>query len=421
MKPARTLPMANGAPPRAAVLGLLAVTCSLLSAMDGDQMASVTIDGLSLEPGGNLRDAEHRVEIHPKLLLGAGWDDNAIPPPIGDGASDAYLKNIAGIVLRYHPQFNLDAEFDAEIGQISYQDNPILDTYIGHLRARIDHESQDMSWHADAGWNRSQDAIFTTGEKISQDSFDVHGLGTYDGPLWFGTVDSVISFLDYRQATSTFDQDQGDNAKFIGGLTAGHKHNEERYFIFLQGELVRYRVSTYFNDCNALTSALGSTFNTSSRSTLTLEGGVESRRYTSEFQSRPGSNDSLAISPWGVASFSWSWRDGNRLGLRAYSDLSDSQVSNATWSLGTEVGGHVNLDSRWSLDADLGISHDRDGGMNRPETRFRELVREIDVSCQYAIAAGLSSRIQAVFDRVQTPNDAGYDRLVVSLDVAYVY
>lgn len=399
----------------------IVLSCPEATALEQDAMAPVMVGDLSLAPGGNLRDAEHRFELHPKALLGSGWNSTAVVPPAGDGSPDYYAHALAGMLLRYHPRLGLDLEIDGELQQQRYESNPVLDTRGGLLWARIDRVAPELSWHGDGGWRRYQEALQSTGELVVQDHYQLRGRIAHDSPFWWESADAAVSILDYRQGTSTFDERQGDHVTGDVGVRVGIADGDDRGFLSLRGQMVRYAQADRFNDCTAFTLSAGGLITASPRSNLQLEAGVEMRRYAADYLHDAANDDSEALAPWCDLRGTWSWREGNRLGARLYSDLTDSITSNATWSLGAEVSGRIQLSGRCSTEASAGLSENRDGGITSSGATVQRQIAQGSLAGQYALAEGLAARLRATVNQVSSSADDGYDRLIIGLDLAYTY
>ena len=385
------------------------------------EMAPVGVGGINLAPAGDLRDLEHRFEFHPKALLGAGWDSTALVPPAGDGSADSNLRGLAGILVRYHPRPGLDGDLDAELERSVWRRNPELDTGAGLLRAGFDYRAPALAWVGNVLWRRSQENLLTTGEQVSQDHQVLRTRVGHEGGRWWEEATAALSRRDYRQGTASFDERQGDHTTGEIGLRFGLHNGSDRAFLGLRGETVRYVVDERFNDCHALIVTAGGEFPVSDRSLLHVEAGVEARQYADDYLGDPDNDDQSVLAPWWDAGGTWSWQAGDRLEAHLYSDLADSLTSNATWSLGASATSHIEITPRLAVEASLDLSQNRDGGLGQASASAQRRIVEGSLAGQYALAEGLALRLLTSATRVDASAGDSYDRLELSLDLAYAY
>ncbi len=400
---------------------LLFVISLAVPATGAELMAPVDVGGIFIPPAGNLRDGEGRFEIHPKALLGGGWNSLPVVPPAPDSGSDTYVRGLAGILVRYHPRPGLDANVDAEMERLDYQQHTELDTAAGMLRGGFKRIAPELTWSGDAVWRRSQATLLTTGEQVAQDHTRVRTWIGHDSAGWWEEASLTVNRIDYRQGTNTFDDRQGDHITGDLGLWVGLAEGDDRGFLSARGEVVHYPVNDRFNDCTALTTTGGCVLMASARSNLHLEAGMEVRGYTADYLHDATNDDYLVLAPWWDIGGTWSWREGDRMGARLYSDLTDSLTSNATWSLGGELSSHLELSNRLACEAAIDFAEARDGGITQDGAAFQRRILQGSLSGQYALAEGLAARLRGTAVRVQEDAGGGYDRLLFSLDLAYVY
>jgi hypothetical protein len=400
---------------------LLILACWWPAASAVDEVAPVTVGDLTLAPAGDLRDDEHRCELHPKARLGVGFESDAVPPPTGDGRADEYTRILAGMLVRYHPHPGLDADLDGELERFRFRRYPGHDTDGGLLKADVDRVTPGLAWHGDVGWKRAQTVILTTGEQVAQDQYALHASASRDSARWYFQGDAAGSRLDYRAGTSSFTARQGDHDTYDAGLRSGVVSGDDRRFLSLRGETVRQREPGRFNDCDAGTATVGWQHAASPRSGLHAELGASIRRYSDDFLGDHGLHDRTAIAPYADLGGTWSWQDGDHVDAHAYSTLGDGITSNATWSVGAEAAGHLLVERRLALDASADLSENRDGGLNHRGATVQRQIVQGSLAGTYAIAAGLATRLAATLIGVRLPENAGYHRLMLSLDVAYAY
>jgi len=402
-------------------LPLLFAMVLAVPATSAEAMEPVPIGGIAVPPAGNLRDAEGRFEIHPKALLGVGWNSLAVVPPAPNSGSDTYARGLVGILVRYHPSPGLDANLDAEMERLDYRQHAELDTTAGMLSGGFERIAPDLTWSGDAVWRRSQETLLTTGEQIAQNHARVRTRIAHDSAVWWEDASLAVSRLDYLQATNTFDAQQGDHITGDLGLRIGIAEGDDRCFLAARSQVVRYPVDDRFNDCTALTATAGCVLMASARSNLHFEAGMEARLYADDYLHNAANGDRQVLAPWWDLVGTWSWREGDRLGTRLYSDLDNSLTSNATWSMGGELSSHIEMSNRLALEAVVGLAEARDGGITQDRAALQRRIFQGSLSGQYALAEGLATRLRATAIRVQEESGGGYDRLLFSIDLAYVY
>jgi hypothetical protein len=386
-----------------------------------EEMAVVQVADLPLIPAGDLRESEQRFELHPHALIGGGYDSNPDVPPAGDGRSDVFGRAQVGLLGRYHPHPGLEGSIDGQAERIDYEHHPVLDSDSDHLVGTLLYDAPELSWHSDARWQRSQDTLISTGQEVSQDFYQAHSKIGHDSSYLWEDLNLTASYLNYRQATTSFDAIQGDHATYDAAMRTGTISSGNRYYVLALVEAVRYRLPGRFNDCDAAILALGGRFAPALRTNGHVEVGVESRRYSADYLQDPANRDRLITVPWVDAQAVWCWHAQDRLESRVYSRADDSITSNATWSMGAEAGSHVDVTRRLRMESLLGIEEQRDGGWTQRTFAVQRQVRQATVSCEYALAAGLATRIHATYLQVSASNDPSYHRYVLATDVAYAY
>lgn len=418
-RPVHLLASSSGKPEPGRLHPLLLAIALACPAAGVEVVDPVMVGGIPINPAGDLRDIEHRFEVHPKALLGGGWNSTPTVPPANDSGPDTYSRGLVGILLRYHPRPGLDAMLDAELERLKYREHAELDTNAGMLRGGFDYVAPELSWSGDAVWRRSQETLLTTGEQVAQDHSRLRTRFGHDSAYWWEDADLSVSHLDYRQGTTSFDQTEGDHTTYAADLRLGIAEGDDRGFLAVRSEVVRYSVDDRFNDCTALTTTVGCVLMTTARSNLHLEAGLELRRYADDYLHEADNGDQLALAPWWDLGGTWSWREGDRLGARLYSDLTDSLTSNATWSIGGELSSHIELSARLAVEAVVDLSETRDGGLNVAGTAVQRRIVQGSLAGRYAVIEGLALRLRTTAVRVQA--DDGYDRLLFAVDLAYVY
>jgi len=408
--------------PQAGLVVALTLCAGALSALSAETAPDpVTVGDFTLAPAGDLHDDEHRFEFHPKALLGVGYDSDAVPPPTGNGHGDEFAHSIAGMIMRYHPHPGLDGDLDGELSRLVYSDHPVLDTTGGLVHADINRVAPEQTWHADAGWTRSQESLLTTGEHVDQDLYQTSAHATHDSPDWFVVGDLAAAYLNYRDGTTEFNSKQGDHATYDLGGRVGAISGDDRRFACLRYEYVRYSVTGRFNDANGVTATVGASRQLSPRTELHIEAGGELRRYADNYLHDTANHDKIAIAPWLDAGGTWSWRDGDRVSAKLYSILGDSITSNASWSYGAQANAHADLGRRAGVEAALDVGENRDGGINHSGSTVQRDVIQASASGLYALAAGLATRLRVTDVQVQAPESDTYHRVVISVDLAYAY
>ena len=384
-------------------------------------MEPVEIGGLVLAPAGDLRDSEHRFEFHPKALIGVGWNSMALVPPASDGESDTRLRGMTGILIRYHPCPGLDGLLDAELERLTWQRNPELDSGAGLLRAGFDYRAPALAWVGDTVWRRSRENLLTTGEQVEQDHQVLRTRIEHEGGRWWEEVSIAISHVDYLQGTASFDDQQGDRSTGEVRLRFGLHNGGDRAFLAARTEIVHYAVDDRFNDCQALSTTAGVLFPASDRSALHVEAGLEIRRYADDYLGNPANDDQTVLAPWWDAGGTWSWQEGDRLQARLYSDLADSLTSNSTWAIGAAASSHNEISQRFAVESGIELSQTRDGGLVQGGASLQRRIVAASIAGQYALAPGLAMRLQTTATRVEASAGGGYDRLEISLDIAYAF
>lgn len=376
----------------------------------------VPVGGFTLPPAGNLEFSEGRFVVHPKALVGCGWNSEV------DGQADAYGRGIIGTVVRYLPNPLWDGTLDGEFEGLRYRRVDDQDAHIGRLVLQVDHHAATGEDRFRGGWVRTQDALLVSGEQVVRDvaGTDLRMRRGDEAGWWQG--DGVWELTDYQEATSLFGANEADHQRITAGLRIGYGGRREAGCdVGASVEGVRYAQSTRYNDCRALRSTAGISWPLGGRSLLRAEGGVEMRRYADDYLGDPASDDRMVVWPVGDLGATWGWSDESEGQLRAVSRVADSLVANAETSLGIEGIIRWRFDEDTRLEGSAGVFHDRDSGAPAGVEPVRRTVDRGRVSVVRTIARGLGLRLFCEGTRVTSDPGDGYDRLVVAADLAYTY
>lgn len=383
----------------------------------------IWVDRIPVRPGGNLIYDEGRLELHPKLLLGLGYDSNVDAAP-SDPDDDVYARGVAGVLLYWLPaiadRFTVDAQIDAK----RYLERDDRDFTGGRLRLGWTRESalgplatvvadgmlvddplietgrqvQRARYEGQAGWwlrgtsNAIRLGVGMVGEDFLEDAgvFDERErdylrpqasaewwYGRADGPTRLG-LRMMFDRIDYRQAGS--DYQDGSGVALLG--------------------LVRHYLSPLLQVSGHL--------------------GVEHRRYADDFAGDPAYDDQTFTRPVGELMLRWDPEEYSRVDVGIGSLVVPTIEANAAYLIQAWVHG------RWRLQRSLGVLAEVNVfDLQRSGTATGDQPRDLTLRLRSGVEIwardGLVIRALGGTDIGEPENGDGYNRLIGTLDTVFVW
>lgn len=381
------------------------------------------VDRIPVRPGGNLIYDEGRLELHPKLLLGLGYDSN-IDATATDPDDDVYARGVAGVVVYWLPtiadRFTTDVQVDAK----RYLDRDDRDFTGGRLRLGWTRESAlGPLATVVADGMLVDDPLIETGRQVQR--------ARYEGQAgwWMRGTSNVIRLgvgavgEDFLEDAGVFDERERDylrpqaTIEWWYGRADGPTHLGLR----LAGDRIDYRDdgSPYQDGSGVALIGLVRHFFTP---LLQLNGylGVEHRRYTDDFAANPGYDDQTITRPVAELLLRWDPEEYSRLDLGVGSLVVPTIEANAAYLM------QVWMHGRWRLQRSLGVLAEVTlYALERSGTATGDAPADLTLRVRAGVEIwardGLVIRALGGTDIGEPENGAGYDRMLGTLDTVFVW
>lgn len=380
----------------------------------------VQVDDFQIVPAGNVLLFGGRVELHVKALVGAGYNSNV--RGTAAGSPDSYGRGMAGLTGRYLPSPDGTVGYDLEVERIGYARNTGSDLLAG--RVRIDGEwtgrLRQVTTRGEV--QRSDDPLFETGERILHQD--------YRGAASARALDTVMPWelgaqvdrRDFLRDSRLFDDKAADHTAVGVSLRLGRLGAREgETYVRVVGINDDFDSGRLYNDHQELIAALGRRAPLGGRSVAVLEGGIDARFFTDDFNHDPAYGDSRVLAPYVSASASWGWEEGSWLRGGAFSRLADSYFSNATWNYGLDASLRCRLLIASYVYAGGTLQRARSSGAAAGREPQERTNLSGEAGLVYAMRDGLAVRVGVGATRNIAQQGAGFDRLVAAIDLAAAY
>jgi len=404
----------------------IAMFASVVSAIAAENVVAndhIWVDRIPVRPGGNLIYNEGRLELHPKVILGLGYDSNVEAAP-SNPDDDLYARGVAGILLYWLPavadRFTADAYADAK----RYLDRDDRDFTGGRLRLGWTRESALGPLAAVvADGLLFDDPLIETGRQVQRARYE--GSAGY----WLrGTSNAVRLAIgvigeDYLEDAGVFDERERDylRPQMTGEWWHGRADGPTRLGLRGVVDRIDYRQggSDYQDSAGvALHGLISHRF--SPLVQLTGHFGVEMRRFANDFAEDPAFDDEQIIRPVGELLLRWDPEEYSRLDLGIASHVVPTIEANAAYLLQAWIHG------RWRLQRSFGVVGELDVyQLERSGTATgaspQDLTMRVRGGVEVWARAGLVIRALAGGDIGEPEIGDGYDRMLVTLDTAVVW
>jgi hypothetical protein len=407
--------------PRSLVVGLLGFVLPGAGAETVPE--PIWVDRVPVRPGGNLIYDEGRVELHPKVLLGVGYDSNIDAVPTG-GDQDFYARGLAGVLLHWLPlladRFSLDGQIDAK----RYHERGDRDFTGGRLRL---------------GWTRESalgpvaavlldgmlvdDPLIETGRQVQRARHEGQANAWWRGSNNVFRLEAGMVGEDFLEDAGAFDQDERDylRPRLIGEWWYGRSDAATRLGARVGADRIIYRQDgSDYQDGSGLAVVFLVTHFFSSSLQVNGHIGVEHRIYDDDFAEDPAHDDQVITRPIGQLVLRWDPEEYSRVDVGVASLVVPTIGSNAAYLMQTWVH------ARWRLlrsfgvlgEADL-ISVERSGTSDGdPPLDFTIRLR---VGAELWARDGIAIRLLGGTDTGEPEGRDGYDRVIATLDTVFAW
>lgn len=405
----------------AAALTVLGIGMGGLHAQDSESLNMMTpVHSFTVQPMGNLSTGDGSIELHPKALVGLGYDSNVYATAT-DQSADAYYRGMVGIFARYLPNPDLTVTFDSEFERQIFLHDTDFNATIGRAVITSEDKGPDHSWNSGASFVRLDDPIFDSGERAIHEEITVYDEFIHNDTLRHQGLELEFQRQDYLQGTVYFTrQDMDRNLVTLTAHEGLLPLPDEEWYLGAILSYSHYDID-YFNSSSRVTSFIGVDETLGSRSHATLAIGVSWWHFSQCFDDDPSYSDKEVVAPYVDSSLNWSWADGSDLHITAFSHLLESLTSNAYWVIGSEFGGQRRVLDNSSVFFSLQIFKAHGSGAEAgQEVEIRTLKQAI-VGFTYVLHDGVVTHLEGSYLDSNSRTAISYDRLSATVDIAVAY
>lgn len=378
------------------------------------------VDGFDLLPFGTLRLAGNAVELHPKALLGVGWDDD--PYLDGRGGGDAFARGLAALEVRAHGAgaWRGDAELGVETRR--YAEVGDRDWTGGQARLALARRDEGSLLLLRAATVDDQEPIAALPEQVERRRSDLEAAAAREGQRW--RIEGRIGFdrLDYLEDAPTFGRDEKDHDRLRLGLSLLRLGADRSLLgIALSAEAVRLDAASPISDHRqaALVGRWRHAF--SERSGAELRLGAQLRRH--DAGSPGGQDDRSLASPLAAAELLWRWEAQSHLFVGGEYGLADGAAdgANAARQAMLVTRGMLRLADRLALMHYAHLVLRRDTGAMPGRAREERSNAVLRIGPEYRLGRGVGLRGWLGLYEVGSRTGADTDRREVSLEVVVAF
>ncbi len=401
---------------RCAVCVLLIGSCELAQGVDIDP-ERVSVGVFSIVPMGNLVHAQGRGELHPKALLGVGWNSNVYGTQ-SNPTADAYLRELAGLEYRFRPVVDQLVVADVEVDRRDQLKEDRLDITGGVASLQWLRQGPRLESDVRAGYGINDDPLLETGEPVRNDEAIATGSASWIGALSRTTLAFNAKRVDYTEDSRFFDKDQRDYWRYGPIIEfARRRAVDSDTFVRVRIDRIDYDVQERYADSIGAHGTIGWRNRFGARSRIELGAGVDHRRY----EAAVGKDAQSITRPAVEATGRWSWEEGSELSASLFSNIQDAVAGGGAWMYGGDVEVRYRLLRRAFVRALVGytriLGDDRiPGGV----AEDRE-VRYGEVGAGYHFRAGFAVRVLAGYATSDSTIGQDYERTRALSEVAFVF
>jgi hypothetical protein len=402
-----------------ALLAAIACVGPLIAA---DQ-APIMVKDIAVQPMANLTARDGTVTVHPKALLGVGYNSN-IFTETDDEEGDVFIRGLAGMVVDWRLNPHSSLAFNGELEALNYvdSDNDEGNLFGGLLTGDYRWREQNRDLRIHAGYARFDDPLIQTGEQILRQSYDGSATLALSGSEMRTVLELGAGAVDYLEDGIGFSDTSRDNTTYrLTGRVGRTTARDTFYYVMLGVDRSDYWDNIQYNDSNGITAGLGAQVRLGERSTLTAEAGATYRVYEDNFGGIAAYDDEQVLAPYISVAARWPWESGSHVGLNLFSRIDESITANAAWVYGAAVDGRYRLLARSGLFGSLAAYHSEDSGDSAAIVNETRDTFEATAGVDHEISRGVVGRLKVSY--ADSSADIGNDwtRYIASFDVAVAF
>lgn len=402
---------------------LVAIACTT-SAMAAENDNPVLVKDLQVEPRANLTADDGTLRLHPKAMLGVGYNSNIFAEAENE-KDDIFVRGLAGLQADWRLNPHNSLALNGELEGLQYFDSDYEDgNLVGGLLTgdyRWREANNDVLVHV--GYARFDDPLIQTGEQILRQDIDGLAVVTLQGATLRTVIDGGATALDYLEDGSGFTEESRDNTVYHVTGRMGVTTARETFYYGLVGiDYIDYWDNIQYNDSNGITAGVGAQVRLGERSTLTAEGGVTYRVYEDDFGGFDANDDKTVYAPYLSIAARWPWESGSQVGLNIFSRIDESLTANAAWVYGASLDGRYRLLAKSALFGSAGFYHSEDSG-DGPSTFAVEERDTLEAAggIEHAITKGLVGRLKVTWTDSDAEVSNDFTRYIVGFDLAVAF
>jgi hypothetical protein len=426
-----------------AALGARVFAEDITTTATPDNQDIVLVDGFGIQPLYHLASPDGALILHPKALVGFGYDSNVYATDT-DVKGSTFYDLVAGLDLKWvtNPEdtFVLSGEFEGE-RYVSQQGRNLSGG-----KAEFSYRHQASEWDAggNASFARTNDPFVVTGQEIKHDDGHVGIDGTDHWAHQSVGLGATVDRLRYLEgAPGIFGKDDRNNTDVGLNARVGNEVGDQSEVYFrAQVDRRNYDQKTFseaidipgtgvvtthgYNDSTGITAVIGLKDKIATRTGVIAEVGVDYRKYADYFAGDADFNDKTVVRPAVNLVYRWSFEEGSWLGARAFSDVEDSVFSNAAWMYGVSVDARYRLSDEYkaAVFGSLSGYQLKDSGSPKTAQEPDDETRttgEVNVGVEYVFHPGLGVRLKDVYDDSHSKYFNSFRRNLIEAQLGVVF
>ncbi len=401
---------------------LLAITCST-SAVMAEDTTPVRVKDLDVQPRANLTADDGTLTLHPKALVGVGYNSNIFAEATNE-KDDVYVQGLIGLQADWRLNDHNNVAINGEFEGLSYANSDYSNgNLVGGLLTgdyRWHEANNDARFHL--GYARFDDPLIETGEQILRQNIDGSAIVTLQGATVRTVIDAGVVALDYLEGGLGFTADNRDNTIYHATGRMGVTTARDTFYYALIGiDYIDYWENTAYNDSNGVTVGLGAQVRLGERSVLSAEGGVTYRVYDDNYNANASYDDKTVYAPYVSVTALWPWESGSHVGLNLFSRIDESLTANAAWVYGGQLDGRYRLLSHSGLFGSLGGYHSEDSGQGPGIAVEQRDTIEASAGVDHEITKGLVGRLRLTYTDSDAEISNDFKRYIIAFDLACAF
>jgi hypothetical protein len=406
-----------------ALLSTLACMAPVFAAQTESETVTVPVKDINVRPMANLASDDDTFTIHPKVLVGVGYNTNVYAEPV-DENQGFYYRGLAGVLLGLRLNEHSRLAFDGEAEGLAYLKEENDQANLAGGRASLDYLWQESrnSARVHAGYARFDDPLIQTGQQVLRETYDGYASLNLTGTVARNVIKVGGQRTDYLENALGFTEDSRDNNTFSVTLRSGCTHARDSFYYVLLGyENTSYDENTQFNDFAGYTAGLGGQVRLGERATATVEAGATYRVYANDYGGSAAYDDETVVAPYASLAIVVPWEEGSHFGAQAFSRLDESLTANAAWIYGVGVDARYRLALNAGLFGALMEYQSKDSGHGPGIAAEERLTTEAVIGVDYELCRGLTGRLKVNYTESDSELNNDFTRIIVAVDLAAAF